>query len=147
MRRITVNESLNLQVWKKTPLSPPPDYYTITTDGEWEEVKYFTKHSKTDSNVEGSEYVYILKNECMPGLLKIGYTYNDPSIRANQLFKTGVPTEFEVCYTLKCFNGMRIERAAHDRLKEFRVRSDREFFKVDLEKAISILKEEKENFG
>ncbi len=148
MKKITVEEAKNLQLYKRTPLSPDPNFYTVSIDDDgWEKVEYYTNHSKIDGNSEGSEYVYVLKNEFMPGLLKIGYTYNDPSLRANQLFKTGVPGEFEIVHTSRCFNGMRVEKAVHEALKRFRVRKDREFFKVDLEKAIHIINEMKEKYG
>jgi hypothetical protein len=147
MKRITLEESQNYQVYVRTPLSPPPHYYTIEVVNGWENVKYYTNHSKTNNSEEGSEYVYVLKNEYMPGIFKIGYTYNDPSLRANQLFKTGVPTEFEVAYSIKCLNGMRIERASHECLKQYRIRNDREFFKVDLETIIQTLEKMKENYG
>ena len=44
----------------------------------------------------GMNYVYILSNESMPGLLKIGYTSCDPRKRAAELFTTGVPEPFRV---------------------------------------------------
>ena len=40
--------------------------------------------------------VYVLTNESMPGLVKIGMTDDtDPSARMGQLFSTGVPLPFE----------------------------------------------------
>ena len=149
MKKITVEEAENLQPYERTPLSPNPPFYTVEQDENsgWDKVRYFTNHSRVDKNSEGSEYVYILKNEFMPGLLKIGYTYNDPLQRANQLFKTGVPGEFEVIYTARCFNGMRVERAVHSALEQFRVRKDREFFKIDLPQAIQVIEEMREKYG
>ena len=42
--------------------------------------------------VDKEGWVYILTNEAMPGLVKIGYTMNDPAIRAEELSSdTGVP--------------------------------------------------------
>ena len=83
----------------------------------------------------------------MPGVLKIGYTYNEPETRAAQLFKTGVPDEFTIAYRCKCFNGMRVERAVHEKLRKKRIRMDREFFKVELEEAIQVIEEMKLKFG
>jgi len=148
MKRIEIHEAENLQPYERTPLSPNPPYYTIHHDDDgWEQVKYYTNHQKTDKNSEGSEYIYILKNEFMPGLFKIGYTYNDPTQRASQLFKTGVPTEFEIVYVIKCFNGMRVEKAIHEELKSFRVNRNREFFNVELDIAIEITQRMKEKYG
>jgi len=39
-------------------------------------------------------HVYILTNESMPGLVKIGWTAGDPNERADALSTTGVPTRF-----------------------------------------------------
>ena len=39
-------------------------------------------------------FVYVLKNECMPGLLKIGITDNMPE-RLRTLNNTSVPVQFE----------------------------------------------------
>ena len=38
------------------------------------------------------DVVYILKNEAMPGLIKIGYTKENAEKRANELYTTGVST-------------------------------------------------------
>jgi hypothetical protein len=149
MKKITVEEAENLQPYERTPLSPNPPFYTVEQDENsgWDKVSYFTNHSRVDKNSEGSEYVYVLKNEFMPGLLKIGYTYNTPESRAVQLFKTGVPDMFKVVYRCKCFNGMRIERAVHQQLKKYRIREDREFFKIKLEEAIQAIEQMKEQYG
>lgn len=149
MKRITLEESENYQKYIRSPHSGEPAYFAVGKDEKgWDEVFYFTKHNKIDNNSEeGSEYIYVLKNEYMPGILKIGYTYNDPAIRANQLYKTGVPTEFEVVFSVKCFNGMRIERYVHSKLKDSRVNAGREFFKVDLDEAVKIIEESKIKFG
>ena len=150
MKRISIEEAENYQPYKRTPLSGDPDFYTIEVDQDgWEITRYFTHHNRVnpDLGVEGSEYVYVLENEYMPGLLKIGYTYNSPESRAVQLFKTGVPDMFRVVYRCKCFNGMRVERAVHNHLKKYRVRSDREFFKIKLEEAIQAIEQMKEQYG
>ena len=41
-------------------------------------------------------YVYVLTNPAMPGLVKIGRTdSSDPTTRVTQLYPTGVPVPFE----------------------------------------------------
>jgi hypothetical protein len=41
--------------------------------------------------------VYVLTNEAMPGLVKIGMTDDtNPDTRVSQLYSTGVPLPFEV---------------------------------------------------
>ena len=77
-------------------------------------------------------HVYLLKNESMPGLYKIGYTTQDVDSRVDQLSKsTGVPTDFECIYAAnfdwftRPFN---IEQMVHKKLSERRV-SNKEFFR------------------
>jgi hypothetical protein len=150
MKRISLEEAENLQPYIRTPLSSDPDFYTIEKDSDgWETTKYYTLHSKIDSSGgEGSEYVYVLGNEYMPGLLKIGYTYNDPQIRASQISKsTGVPEKFKVLFYGRCFNGMRVEKAVHDLLKKYRINNSKEFFKISLEEAKISINQMIEKYG
>ena len=80
-------------------------------------------------------YVYILKNQSMPGLLKIGKTTRSVQQRAHELWQTGVPTPFEVvaeCYSPNCHE---LERWVHEWLANWRVSPDREFFAVEEEHA------------
>lgn len=77
-------------------------------------------------------YVYLLKNESMPGLYKIGYTTKDVSVRVDQLSKsTGVPTDFDCLYQayFKFYVQPHvIEQALHREFDSIRV-SNKEFFR------------------
>ncbi|GAB3933455.1 hypothetical protein GCM10027614_04380 [Micromonospora vulcania] len=43
--------------------------------------------------------IYILANQYMPGLLKIGQTTRDPETRVREISRaTGVPADFEIIY-------------------------------------------------
>ena len=85
-------------------------------------------------------YVYILVNESMPGLVKIGKTKGDPRDRAKELSRaTGVPTPFEVAYALFSHRYHDLEKQIHTKLKEFRL-PNREFFRYPVEDAITLLK-------
>jgi len=84
-------------------------------------------------------YVYILINESMPGLLKIGKTRRDSRSRARELYKTGVPTPYQVAFELFCDDYERTESQIHDELSDFRVNNNREFFRYPLDKAINLL--------
>lgn len=88
-----------------------------------------------------TEYVYLLSNESMPGLVKVGRTVNHPSRRMAELDSTGVPTPFELELSIGVSDSTTCERIAHHALSEFRVRERREFFKVSIEKAISLILE------
>ncbi|MEW8146619.1 MAG: GIY-YIG nuclease family protein [Candidatus Thiodiazotropha endolucinida] len=86
-----------------------------------------------------SGYVYILINESMPGLIKIGKTKRDSRSRARELFKTGVPAPFQVAFEVFCDDHEEVEKEVHDELEDFRVNSSREFFKYPIDKAIRLL--------
>ncbi len=77
----------------------------------------------------------------MPGLVKIGMTaLDDPDQRANQLYTTGVPLPFEVHYSAKVANADDIEAALHNAFRDKRLNPRREFFEIEPDQAIGILK-------
>jgi hypothetical protein len=83
----------------------------------------------TDAPKEG--YVYCMSNECMPGLLKIGMTTDEPDERAKELSSaTGVPFPFRVEFCKKVADPRAKEKAMHELLSAvgFRVNEKREFF-------------------
>jgi broad-specificity NMP kinase len=86
-------------------------------------------------------WVYVLTNEHMPGVVKIGQTANEPKIRASELQTTGVPGEFVVEYQALFEDYARIERSAHRALVEHRVSSNREFFRIDVARAILAIRD------
>ena len=85
-------------------------------------------------------FVYILTNKSMPGLIKVGLTTRTPEERAKELSSTGVPLSFEVAgYWHVEKNLAYMEAKCHLLLKEFRVSSNREFFKIHVDEAKEIL--------
>jgi hypothetical protein len=84
----------------------------------------------------GSEgYVYCLTNVCMPDIVKIGMTMDDPEIRAAELSSvTGVPSPFQVAISKRIVNPREKEKALHELLSSlgFRVNNKREFFNCSL---------------
>jgi hypothetical protein len=84
-------------------------------------------------------YVYILTNEAMPGYIKIGLTENLVSERVVQLDNTSVALPFQCYYAARVDDNRKIERALHTAFGDFRVRSNREFFKMDPYKVKAIL--------
>jgi len=81
------------------------------------------------------ETVYILTNQSMPNLIKIGYTSRDDlNERIKELYSTGVPTPFECYYACQVEDGKRIEQILHILFKEDRVNNKREFFTTQPEK-------------
>lgn len=76
-------------------------------------------------------YVYVLTNESMPGIVKIGKTSREDDDRLRELFTTGVPTPFELAFQIRTLDMALLEFAAHKEFAEQRVSKNREFFKVD----------------
>ena len=75
--------------------------------------------------------VYILTNEAMPGLIKIGITGSTLAQRMLQLDNTSVPLPVECYYAAEVEDELRVEKALHTALGDHRVRHSREFFRVD----------------
>lgn len=91
--------------------------------------------------MESKEIVYVLSNSSMPGILKIGQTTQaDVTVRMNQLYTTGVPVPFECVYAIEVDDCKKVESALHIAFGPSRVNPNREFFKIDAEQAIAILK-------
>ena len=86
-----------------------------------------------------SGYVYILVNQSLVGLLKIGRTVRDSRARARELSTTGVPTPFQVAFEVFSDDIAQLERRIHEELIDFRVASNREFFRYPLDKAINLV--------
>lgn len=88
-----------------------------------------------------SDIVYVLSNPAMPGLVKIGYTTQaDAETRIAQLYSTGVPVPFEVKYAAAVDNPEKVEEALHIAFGPQRINPKREFFRIDPEQAIAILR-------
>lgn len=76
------------------------------------------------------EIVYILQNDAMPGLVKIGRTSSGLEDRIRQLDSTGVPLPFRCFYAAEVQDGTKVEERLHEAFGDTRVRERREFFRV-----------------
>lgn len=84
------------------------------------------------------DYIYILKNESIPGLLKIGFTSRTPEERCSELSSaTGVAAPFKVIHFREVSDGRTAEADVHRMLSTFRTNEGREFFRVASDKAIA----------
>lgn len=97
------------------------------------------------SEKKDKEYgiVYLLTNDCMPGIVKIGMTSRkDLDKRLKELYTTGVPMPFECAYACKVqLDFMQtLESALHQAFAPQRVNENREFFRIKPEQAIPIMK-------
>lgn len=75
--------------------------------------------------------VYILTNEAMPGYIKIGRTETSVEQRMRELDRTSVPLPFQCYYAAKVQDFVKVERTLHTAFGDHRVRSSREFFRLD----------------
>ena len=86
-------------------------------------------------------FVYILWNESMPGLYKIGRTSRSPHARAEELSgATGVPTPFNVAFHAESPDHEQLEIDIHEHFSHCRVNGGREFFALEsLREAMAFL--------
>lgn len=86
-----------------------------------------------------SEIVYIITNEAMPGLVKIGMTNTDLAGRIRSLYQTGVPLPFELFYACEVSNAAMVEGRLHDAFGDHRISKAREFFRIAPERVKAAL--------
>jgi plastocyanin len=84
--------------------------------------------------------VYILINDAMPGLIKIGVTLSGLQERISQLSSSsGVPLPFNCYFALEVDDADVIEKKLHTVFSDHRINAKREFFRVDPAKAKTAL--------
>jgi len=88
-----------------------------------------------------NEIIYILINESMPGMCKIGQT-SDLDGRIKTLYQgiTGIPLPFECYYAARVRSMKEVEDALHEAFEDYRVNPNREFFTIAPEKVRAVLK-------
>ncbi len=87
------------------------------------------------------EIVYVLTNPAIPGLVKIGRTsQEDASTRIAQLYTSGVPVPFTIEFACRVETADEVERALHIAFSPNRINPRREFFRIEPEQAIAILR-------
>ena len=92
----------------------------------------------THSSKEG--YVYVVTNEAMPNLVKIGRTIaSDPSTRFQSLNNSSVPWPFDIQFVGKVDDCKKVEKALHFAFDALRLNPKREFFQIGSENVIAIL--------
>ena len=71
--------------------------------------------------------VYLLTNEAMPGLVKIGKTkVGDPEVRIDQLYNTSVPVPFDCALAVEVDDQGEVEKALHKAFGPHRFNPKRE---------------------
>lgn len=85
--------------------------------------------------------VYVLTNPAMPGLVKIGKTARDQvDTRLAELYSTGVPVPFDCAFAGRVEDESAVERAFHQAFGPYRINPKREFFEIEPDQAIALLR-------
>ena len=87
-----------------------------------------------------SEIIYILSNPTMPGIIKIGHTSNLEERVKRLSSPPGVPVPFKVYYACTVEDCKKVEKGIHDGFGDHRINPKREFFRVNPERVLAILK-------
>lgn len=149
LQKITVEEAEEL-IKVSQDTFDQAKYYTITPSIDpqkraegWEAVTYYSERRRSyqiPTSVPNAQWVYVLSNESMPDMVKIGYTNKTPDERVGEINRaTGVPTDFIVEYALPCVNGYEVEQLVHKELDDYRVNGKKEFFKLKVEEAKQLI--------
>lgn len=92
-------------------------------------------------NEVSSQIVYVLTNPAMPGLVKIGKTTQlEVEERMKQLYGTGVPVPFDCAFACQVKDASEVEKALHFAFGNTRINPNREFFKIEPDRIIAVLK-------
>jgi len=75
-------------------------------------------------------WLYLITNDAMPGLTKVGFSLKDPVRRASELSTTGSPLPFKVCYDALVKSPRDLEQAVHSSLAE--MRAGKEWFRCEV---------------
>lgn len=88
------------------------------------------------------EYLYILSRREEKDILKIGMTIRNVQKRVNEINSaTGVVFPYSARKVYKVKNSRLVEKDVHAMLSQYRIRADREFFRIDYAKACSLIEE------
>ena len=139
IKRITEDKASQYFSQSEDLIDSPIRFYTKTEDKYgWDKITYYTSRRKDiyANRGEADQWVYILSNPALPNMLKIGYTKNEPEVRAKQISaSTGVALPYKVEWAFQCFNGEQLEQEVHAELASYRVNQNREFFDIPLAEA------------
>ena len=87
-----------------------------------------------------SEIIYILTNRVIPDLVKIGRTTNLEERVRSLSAHSGVPVPFEVYYACEVTDSVKVEKHLLEAFGDHRVNPKREFFRINPERVLSILR-------
>jgi hypothetical protein len=93
--------------------------------------------SGLDASLRG--YVYVLSNQAMPGLVKIGFSLKDPALRARELSGTGIPYPHILEYDVHVVDPRTVEQRTHQALASKRAAENREWFRCSVHEARAVI--------
>lgn len=104
-------------------------------------ITYCNNYLSFNINAETpAEYLYILSRREEKDILKIGMTTRNVQKRVNEINSaTGVVFPYSARKVYKVKDSALVERGVHLLLAEYRIRDDREFFRIEYAKACSII--------
>lgn len=92
-------------------------------------------------------WVYIISNQAMPDIYKIGFTTKPPEIRASELSNFATPLPYKVEYEILVDNPKDLESKIHRKLFNFNIKPDKkqgegiEWFEIKLLWAVRAIEE------
>lgn len=86
-------------------------------------------------------YVYVMSNQLFPDCLKIGTSERDPESLVKEVQTIGSFNPCKIEYSVLCNKFDDWEIAVHEKLLDFAERGERQLYKVELTKVISVIKE------
>ena len=87
---------------------------------------------------EVKEWVYVITNPSMHGLVKIGYSSKHPLYKADELYTTGVPAYFEVYYCALVHDAYELEQRVHAILEDSN--ENKEWFRCSPGEAVAAIR-------
>ena len=87
-----------------------------------------------------SGVIYILTNPTIPDLVKVGKTNNLEERVRSLSSHSGVAVPFEVYYSCEVVDPDKVEKHIHEGFGDHRVNPKREFFRINPERIVAILK-------
>lgn len=93
------------------------------------------------TDTEAGGIIYVLTNDAMPNMIKIGRTSGESVDRrvAELSRATGVPLPFKVAVARTVHDARVVERALHVAFAPDRVNPSREFFSISADRAVAII--------
>ena len=92
-------------------------------------------------SIDSNQIVDVLTNPAMPGLIKIGMTTQmEVEARMKQLYSTGVPVPYDCAFACQVKDASEVERALHYAFGKDRINPNREFFRIEADRVIAVLK-------